>query len=60
MNDASSNIGPDAIRNQNVTILNPTYIGIGTMSPEGTSNVDYLWRPGRVSATKYCRETPFL
>ncbi|KAK3738056.1 hypothetical protein QZH41_012927, partial [Actinostola sp. cb2023] len=39
--------GPDAITNQKVNILEPTYVGIGTMSPEGTSNSDYLWRPGK-------------
>ncbi|XP_031562896.1 uncharacterized protein C4orf45-like [Actinia tenebrosa] len=39
--------GPDAISNQRVTRLQPTYVGIGTMSPEGTSDAEYLWRPGR-------------
>lgn len=43
------NIGPDGIRDHQATVLDPnTYVGIGTMSPEGTSNLNYLWRPPRV------------
>lgn len=44
------NIGPDGIQDHQATVLDPnTYVGIGTMSPEGTSNLNYLWRPSRVS-----------
>ncbi|KAK2573002.1 Uncharacterized protein P5673_002024 [Acropora cervicornis] len=40
---------PDGIRDHQATVLDPnTYVGIGTMSPEGTSNLNYLWRPSRV------------
>ncbi|XP_068707284.1 protein SPMIP2-like isoform X1 [Montipora foliosa] len=40
--------GPDGIRDHQATVLNPnTYVGIGTMSPEGTSDLNYLWRPSR-------------
>lgn len=38
--------GPDGIRNQKVTVRsNHRYVGIGTMSPEGTSELDYIYRP---------------
>ncbi|XP_001631797.2 uncharacterized protein C4orf45 [Nematostella vectensis] len=39
--------GPDGISDQQVSIIDPTYVGIGTMSPEGTSDLNYLWRPAR-------------
>lgn len=38
--------GPDGIRNQKVSVVTDhRYIGIGTMSSEGTSDLDYLYRP---------------
>eukprot|EP00111_Clytia_hemisphaerica_P003167 TCONS_00009028-protein len=38
--------GPDGICDHNTQVLGPTeFVGIGTMSPEGTSNLAYLWRP---------------
>nr|CAB3227125.1 uncharacterized protein C4orf45 [Phallusia mammillata] len=38
--------GPDGIRNQNVDVEEDNrYVGIGTMSPEGTSELAYLYRP---------------
>ncbi|XP_039258360.1 protein SPMIP2-like [Styela clava] len=39
--------GPDGIRNQWVSVAadHNRYVGIGTMSPEGTSDLDYLYRP---------------
>ena len=41
--------GPDGIRDHQASVLDPnTYVGIGTMSPEGTSDLNYLWRPSRV------------
>lgn len=41
--------GPDGIRDHDTSVLDPnTYVGIGTMSPEGTSDLNYLWRPSRV------------
>lgn len=40
--------GPDGIRDHQASVLDPnTYVGIGTMSPEGTSDLNYLWRPSR-------------
>lgn len=43
--------GPDGIRDHQATVLDPnTYVGLGTMSPEGTSNLNYLWRPSRGSS----------
>ena len=37
--------GPDYIRDHRVTVEpEHHYVGIGTMSPEGTSEIDYLWR----------------
>ncbi|PFX17924.1 uncharacterized protein C4orf45-like isoform X1 [Stylophora pistillata] len=40
--------GPDGIRDHDTTVLDPnTYVGIGTMSPEGTSDLNYLWRPSK-------------
>ena len=43
------NTGPDGIRDHQASVLDPnTYVGIGTMSPEGTSDLNYLWRPSRV------------
>ncbi|XP_073239186.1 uncharacterized protein [Porites lutea] len=40
--------GPDGIRDHQATVLDPnTYVGIGTMSPEGTSDLNYLWRPSK-------------
>ena len=45
------NTGPDGIRDHQASVLDPnTYVGIGTMSPEGTSDLNYLWRPSRVHA----------
>lgn len=41
--------GPDGIRDHQASVLDPnTYVGIGTMSPEGTSDLNYLWRPSKV------------
>ena len=37
--------GPDGVRDHRVNVLEPArYIGIGVMSPEGTSELSYLWR----------------
>ena len=37
--------GPDGICDHSVTVEpEHRYVGIGTMSQEGTSEVDYLWR----------------
>ena len=37
--------GPDAIRDHQVAVDDEhRYVGEGTMSPEGTSEVEYLWR----------------
>lgn len=48
-------IGPDGIRDHQATVLDPnTYVGIGTMSPEGTSDLNYLWRPSRVDSILSC------
>lgn len=41
--------GPDGIRDHDTAVLDPnTYVGIGTMSPEGSSDLNYLWRPSKV------------
>ena len=38
-------VGPDGVRNHKVTVKDdPTYVGIGTMSREGTSSISYLCR----------------
>ncbi|XP_002121517.2 protein SPMIP2 [Ciona intestinalis] len=38
--------GPDGITDQRVTVEEDNrYVGIGTMSPEGTSELAYLYRP---------------
>lgn len=40
--------GPDGIRDHDTAVLDPnTYVGIGTMSPEGSSDLNYLWRPSK-------------
>lgn len=37
--------GPDGVRDHSTDVLQPArYIGIGVMSPEGTSELSYLWR----------------
>ena len=36
------------IRDHDVTVIDPTCVGIGTMSPEGTSDLNYLWRASKV------------
>ena len=42
--------GPDGNSNFRSTVLGPSrYIGIGDMSPEGTSELSYLWRPSKVT-----------
>lgn len=39
-------LGPDATKDHNMTIEQEhRQVGIGTMSFEGTSESDYLWRP---------------
>ena len=44
--------GPDGIRDHRVRVdpEPPRYIGEDSMSPEGTSEVAYLWRPPRSMA----------
>ena len=41
-------LGPDGIRDHRVQVEEEhRYVGEGTNSPEGTSEVDYLWRAPR-------------
>lgn len=42
-------LGPDAIGDHKTKILNARATGIGTLSPEGTSDLDYVLRAARVS-----------
>jgi len=43
--------GPDGNSNFRSTVLGPSrYIGIGDMSPEGTSELSYLWRPSKTAS----------
>ena len=38
--------GPDSIGDHRVSVAPENrYVGIGTMSKEGTSETDYIWRP---------------
>ncbi|XP_028408396.1 uncharacterized protein C4orf45-like [Dendronephthya gigantea] len=39
--------GPDAIKDHKTKILNATATGIGTLSPEGTSDLEYVLRAAR-------------
>lgn len=43
-----SSVGPDGITDHQVTVIDRKYVGIGTMSPEGTSDLNYLWRATKV------------
>jgi hypothetical protein len=40
--------GPDGIGDHKTKILNAQATGIGTLSPEGTSDLDYILRAARV------------
>ena len=42
-------IGPDGIRDHKTKILDPRVTGIGTISPEGTGDLDYMLRAAKVS-----------
>ena len=55
-------VGPDGIADYKVQIKDPKYIGHGTMSPEGTGDVQYLCRAAKVSCSyrlSYCVDTIF-
>lgn len=41
--------GPDGVTDYKVEIKDPKYIGHGTMSPEGTGDVQYLCRAAEVN-----------
>jgi hypothetical protein len=41
-------LGPDAIQDHKTKILNARATGIGTLSPEGTGDLDYILRAARV------------
>jgi hypothetical protein len=41
-------LGPDAIQDHKTKILNARATGIGTLSPEGTGDLDYVLRAARV------------
>ena len=47
-------LGPDAIGDHKTKILNARATGIGTLSPEGTSDLDYILRAARVLFFSFC------